>query len=42
VHDGEVARLEVARALRVEDDRHARREVRLAGEELPPARYLDY
>jgi hypothetical protein len=39
--DGEIAGSEVAGALRVEDDRNAGREVRLAGEQPPATADLD-
>ena len=41
VHDGEVARAEVAEPLRLEHDRDARREVRLADDELAAPADLD-
>jgi hypothetical protein len=39
--DGEIAGPGVAGSLAVDDDRHARREVRLAYEQLPAPRELD-
>ena len=40
--DRQVSLVHVARAFRVEDERHARREVRLADEELAAAGDLDH
>ena len=40
-NDGEIAGLDVSDSLGVEDERNARREVRLAGDELPAPADLD-
>ena len=40
-HERQVARLEVAEPFRLEDERHARREVRLADDELAAPADLD-